>query len=188
MIQLYRGGDIISAVHEIAHVGYENLSVQDKATFNRYAVKSMGQWIADMLDVNYDDALRQRLHNLQNDEELRKKIEESPALRQTVITFLNAEQNGVDINHLTADQIEAIDERWAWEFSLWYSEGYLRGVEPKNVVQRIYQRGVQSLERELNMLNRLWEHIHHKDNQDIESLYTDRMNASAERPNYNTEE
>jgi len=66
---------------------------------------------------------------------------------------------------------------------MWYTEGYMRGVEPQNILQRIYQRGIFSLGDQLNMLQRLWEHIHHKDNQDIESLYTDKMNASAERPN-----
>jgi len=28
----------------------------------------------------------------------------------------------------------AMEERYAWEGSLWYAEGYVRGIEPTNII------------------------------------------------------
>jgi hypothetical protein len=77
----------------------------------------------------------------------------------------------VDLKNLTPQQQRAIEERWAWEMSQWYVEGYSVGVAPKNIIERIKQRGCESIAKDLNSLARIWQHIHHKDNNEIENIY-----------------
>ena len=185
-IQLYKSGDLASAVHEIAHIGYWNLNESDKRTFDYYAIKTQGRYIADMLDENYDNNFVNRLVKLVNDvknnkldeedKQLQDKINSHPATRQiqaNLIPFYNSVvyNEPININNLTKEQQIAIQERWAWEMSQWYIEGYIKGVEPNNIVERIEQRGCASIAPELNALLRVWEHIHHKDS-GIENVYS----------------
>jgi len=74
IFQLYAGADIGTAIHEIAHHGYWNLSEEDKAIFNKYATKSMGRFVANILGENYDDNFITQLRNIKEGDELYNRI------------------------------------------------------------------------------------------------------------------
>jgi len=87
-----------------------------------------------------------------------------------------------DKNNMTLEQIEAfnknkqeaIEERWAWEFSNWYAEGYVKGYTGNNVIERILQRGCISMASALNGIQKLWEHLHRRNSENetpVEDLY-----------------
>lgn len=185
IFQLYRGADIGTAIHEIAHHGYWNLSEEDRRIFNNYAVKSVGKFIANILGRNYDDTFIAELRNIKQGDELFNKIIENACLNQVMflLNSLNLQSLNIqDKNNMTPEQIEAfnknkqaaIEERWAWEFSNWYAEGYVKGYTGNNVIERILQRGCVSMASALNGIQKLWEHLHHRNSENetpVEDMY-----------------
>ena len=185
IFQLYRGADIGTAIHEIAHHGYWNLSEEDRRIFNNYAVKSVGKFIANILGRNYDNTFIAELRNIKQGDELFNKIIENACLNQVMflLNSLNLQSLNIqDKNSMTLEQIEAfnknkqaaIEERWAWEFSNWYAEGYVKGYTGDNVIERILQRGCVSMASALNGIQKLWEHLHRRNSENetpVEDLY-----------------
>jgi len=153
VVRLYAGADLATAAHEIAHLGWINLSDQDRATFSNWAIETEEQFVAQVLGMKYDDNFRgYLLEALTNkgvggsldSRGLWAAIQSQGATRQT-IDILNGHRN-------PKNMADAIDERFAWEFSNWFVQGYARGAEPHNVIERILQRACQSLGGALNLL------------------------------------
>jgi len=80
IFQLYRGSDIGTAIHEIAHHGYWNLSESDRRIFDNYAVKSTGKFVANILGENYDNTFIEKLRNIKEGDELYNRIIENACL------------------------------------------------------------------------------------------------------------
>jgi len=59
----------------------------------------------------------------------------------------------LDILNNGANAKEAIDERFAWEFSNWYAQGYIKGAKPRNIIERILSKACASLQGALNLLS-----------------------------------
>jgi len=74
IVQLYAGADVGTVIHEIAHHGFWNLSERDRDIFTRYATKSMGKFVANLLDREYDNNFIAELRNIKEGDELYNKI------------------------------------------------------------------------------------------------------------------
>jgi hypothetical protein len=61
IIKLYMGSDVGTAMHEIAHVGYWNLSPEKQAIYNKFALKSQKKYVATVLGQEFNDDFKQRL-------------------------------------------------------------------------------------------------------------------------------
>ena len=194
IVQLYAGADVGTVIHEIAHHGFWNLSERDRDIFTRYATKSMGKFVANLLDREYDNNFIAELRNIKEGDALYNQIISNACLGQVkyLLNTLNLQSLGItDISKVSPDQIElfreqqrqAVEERWAWEFSNWYVEGYVKGYTGNNIIDRILQRGCKSMEDSLTCIQKLWEHLHHKNSESetpIEDLYRS-MNRQREQ-------
>jgi len=149
VVRLYAGADLATAAHELAHLGWINLSQQDRDTFSKWAVATEGRFVAQVLGVQYDQNFRSSLIEAltnkgqggsQVSQELWDKIRKEGAVLQTLDIL-----NGTNTE-------DAIDERFAWEFSNWYAQGYIKGNNPRNIIERILQKACHTLRGALRLL------------------------------------
>ena len=149
VVRLYAGADLATAAHELAHLGWINLSQQDRDTFSKWAVATEGKFVAQVLGMQYDQNFRSALIEAltnkgqggsQASQELWDKIRKEGAVSQTLDIL-----NGTNTE-------AAIDERFAWEFSNWYAQGYIKGNNPRNIIERILQKACHTLRGALRLL------------------------------------
>ena len=162
LITLYRGADAMTAVHEIGHLGYWSMSEKDRSTFNYWAGMTEGKYIARILGENYDQDFRNRLIVAlqQRKGDLWETIQAHGATQQT-IDLLNGQSNP------NQSQI-ACEERFAWEFSTWYAQGYTKGVKPTNIIQLILNRVCASLDMPLRLIADTSKFLHSNGYKDIQ--------------------
>ena len=72
------------------------------------------------------------------------------AIRQT-LDIIN-ETAGVDEKGEDRRQ-KACEERYAWEFSMWYAAGYTKGLAPKNGMQALVNKSMRSLGKALQLIS-----------------------------------
>ena len=146
VVRLYAGADLATAAHEMAHLGWLNLSDQDRDTFAKWAERTQGEFIAKILGRDYDQNFRSYLiealtnRESQTSQDLWEKIKREGAVQQT-LGILNGQNYGL-----------AVEERFAWEFSNWYAQGYVKGAKPRNIIERILSKACASLQGALNLL------------------------------------
>lgn len=154
VVRLYAGADLATAAHELAHLGWINLSQQDRDTFTKWALRTEGRFVAQVLgmnnDENFQSYLREALTNRgqngsQTSQELWRRIREQGATSQT-IDLLNNQTS-------YENRLAAVEERFAWEFSNWYAQGFAKGNEPRNIIERILQKACKSLQGALRLLS-----------------------------------
>lgn len=75
----------------------------------------------------------------------------------------------------------AVEERFAWEFSNWYAQGYIKGSKPQNIIERILNKACATLQGALNLLSDTNRYLNGEDGYnggEINSIFT---NMSTER-------
>jgi len=182
VVRLYAGADLVTAAHEVAHLGWINLSDQDKETFGNWAIATEEKFVAQVLGIQYDDNFKsyllealtnQGVGGSRDSQVLWAKIQMQGATRQT-IDILN--------NHRNAQNMaDAIDERFAWEFSNWFAQGYIRGSEPRNVIERILQKACMSMGKALNLLADTKRYLDGDQSREVNRIFT---NMSATKKDY----
>lgn len=197
IIQLNRGADVVTAMHEITHIGWWNQTQQDRNYFCAWALKTENEFVRRVLQwkINKEANNRKVRKMLAETDEEKQRITEVP---QQIIDGLNNEKFDAStfINEIKAQDAElydsimgneakgisgeasiiqtlailkpeyqgknimklmdkngilpmdlqvAMEERFAWEGSLWYAEGFTRGQQPRNIIERILDRVCRSL-------------------------------------------
>ncbi len=147
LITLYRGADAMTALHEIGHFGYWKMSEEEKQQFNEWAIKTESAFLARLLNREYNQQFRNELivalQTKQGD--LWDRIQSEGVMYQTVDMLNN--QRSSDLSQI------ACEERFAWEFSMWYAQGYTKGLQPNNFVQLILDRICGTLENALSLVS-----------------------------------
>ena len=155
VVSLYQGADLVTAVHEIAHIGWQNLTEQQRKEYAVYAQNTEAKLAATMLKQEDTPELRQQLRNIANFPELQKEIMKNGVLAQTI---------GM-IQDNASPQVIAlcVEERFAHEMSAWYVYSIGKGVAPNTRIQIIYNDACKSISKALGLLNATYNYVHNVD-------------------------
>ena len=160
VISLYNGADAMTVIHEFAHVGYDTMSEHEKQLFNQMAVATEETFVANVLrktnpqleDMSDEDILKLIRNSIQTkDGRVWRQINSLGILRQT-IDIINGNASDEQIQ-------QACEERYAWEFSAWYAEGYTKGMQPTNRMQNLLNRTCHTLQDPLALISAVAEHL-----------------------------
>lgn len=147
VVHLYKGADMSTAIHELSHVAYWKLDPSTREAFNRsVSGENEKQFVAKMLGREYNvdfiheltTALGSKNNNLWNE------IQKSGILYQT-LDCINESKD-------PAGFPKACEERFAWEFTSWYFNGYTKNVQPRTLVQKIVDTVMRSMNQAIRLL------------------------------------
>ena len=69
-----------------------------------------------------------------------------------IINKISMLRQTVEMLDPNGDKQRAYEERFAWDFSLWYVEGYTKGKKPSNRMENLLQRICKELAPELKLI------------------------------------
>lgn len=147
VVHLYKGADMSTAIHELSHVAYWKLDPSTREAFNRsVSGENEKQFVAKMLGREYNvdfiheltTALGSKNNNLWNE------IQKSGILYQT-LDCINESKDPAGFQ-------KACEERFAWEFTSWYFNGYTKNVQPRTLVQKIVDTVMRSMNQAIRLL------------------------------------
>lgn len=147
VVHLYKGADMSTAIHELSHVAYWKLDPSTREAFNRsVSGENEKQFVAKMLgreyNVDFIHELTTALGSKNNN--LWDEIQKSGILYQT-LDCINESKDPAGFQ-------KACEERFAWEFTSWYFNGYTKNVQPRTLVQKIVDTVMRSMNQAIRLL------------------------------------
>ena len=142
ILSLYKGADVVTAVHEFAHAGWALMSNQDKQNFAKYAVQSEADFICKVFGIENSKENIAKVMEGKNGS-FKELYDKSGIARQTFDLM----------NKNMSDDVRkrATEERFCHEFSLWYVDGMTSGATPSGIV-RMFMSVARSLGKGLQKL------------------------------------
>lgn len=150
IVALYNGADVFTAVHEIAHVGWDLLSEQDKKDFRDYAIDTQADYVCKYLGVPSTKENVEQI--LDPNSELGKKfngIDDGVMTQTKALLYPKATGKVLD---------RAVRERFAHEFSMLYARGREVGHAPFRI-REIFDKFVTTIGKALGLIRYTSEYL-----------------------------
>lgn len=142
ILSLYKGADVVTAVHEFAHAGWALMSNEEKTIFSKYAIGSEADFICKVFGIDNTEENKAKVMQGKNGE-FKGRFNENAIARQT-FDLMNKNMSN-EVRKL------AVEERFCHEFSLWYVDGMVNGGTP-SAITNIYMAVARTLSKGLRKL------------------------------------